>query len=174
MPRQPVALENNKKHLTYAEKERRENNEKAVKPKRRGRIVCPDYLDEVAKAEFQRLVKELKDLDIITSIDISSLAICCDSYSKWKQATEFVNRTGLLKVKENRYGDKTIENNPAIKDALRYGELYRKMTIECGLTPNARLRLAAKDVNAGEPQDELYQFLKATTAKLIGSMNITS
>jgi phage terminase small subunit len=76
-----------------------------------------------------------------------------------------VNRTGLLKVKENRNGDKSIENNPAIKDALRYGELYRKMTIECGLTPNARLRLATKDTSTGEPQDELYLFLKATTGK---------
>lgn len=165
MPRQPVALENNRKHLTNAEKERRESNEQAIKPKRKGKIACPDYLDDVAKAEFTRLVKELKDLDIITSIDITSLAICCDAYSKWKQATEFVNRTGLLKVKENRYGDKTIENNPAIKDALRYGELYRKMTIECGLTPNARLRLAAKETSVGEPQDELYLFLKATAGK---------
>jgi P27 family predicted phage terminase small subunit len=162
MPRQPVSVENNKKHLTIAEKQRRENNEQAVKPKRKGKIVCPDYLDDIAKAEFNRIVKEFKDLDIITSIDSTSLAICCDAYSKWKQATEFVNRTGLLKVKENRYGDKSIENNPAIKDALRYGELYRKMTIECGLTPNARLRLAAKETSVSEPQDELYQFLKAT------------
>lgn len=165
MPRQPVAVENNRKHLTAAEKERRQNNEAAAKPKRRGRIVCPDYLDDVAKTEFNRLVKELKNLDIITSIDTTSLAVCCDAYSKWKQATDFVNRTGLLKVKENRYGDKTIENNPAIRDALRYGDLYRKMTIECGLTPNARLRLAAKDTTQAEPQDELYQFLKATNGK---------
>ena len=169
MPRQPVALINSKKHLTKAEKERRENNEIAVKPKRAGKIECPDYLDDVASAEFNRLVKELKDLDIITSIDTTSLAICCDAYSKWKQATEFVNRTGLLKVKENRYGDKSIENNPAIKDALRYGELYRKMTIECGLTPNARLRLAAKETNVAEPQDELYQFLKATAGSTTDS-----
>jgi P27 family predicted phage terminase small subunit len=165
MPRQPVTVANNKKHLTNAEKQRRENNEQAVKPKRKGKIVCPDYLDETAKTEFIRLVKELKDLDIITSIDITSLAICCDSYSKWKQAADFVNHTGLLKVKENRYGDKTIENNPAVKDALRYGELYRKMAIECGLTPNARLRLAVKETSVGESQDELYLFLKATTGK---------
>ena len=158
-------MENSKKHLTIAEKQRRESNEKAVKPKRKGKIVCPDYLDDIARTEFNRIVKEFKDLDIITSIDTTSLAICCDAYSKWKQATEFVNRTGLLKVKENRYGDKSIENNPAIKDALRYGELYRKMTIECGLTPNARLRLAAKETNVAEPQDELYQFLKATSGK---------
>jgi P27 family predicted phage terminase small subunit len=165
VPRQPVSVANNKKHLTNAEKERRENNEQAVKPKRKGKIVCPDYLDETAKAEFIRMVKEFKDLDILTSIDSTSLAICCDAYSKWKQATEFVNRTGLLKVKENRYGDKTIENNPAIKDVLRYGELYRKMSVECGLTPNARLRLAVKDTGTSEPQDELYLFLKATTGK---------
>jgi P27 family predicted phage terminase small subunit len=164
MPRQPVAVENNKKHLTIAEKQRRENNEQAIKPKRKGKIVCPDYLDDTAKAEFARVVKEFKNFDILTSIDSTSLAICCDAYSKWKQATEFVNRTGLMRVKEGRYGDKTIENNPAVKDALRYGELYRKMSVECGLTPNARLRLAAKDTTESEPQDELYQFLKSTTA----------
>jgi phage terminase small subunit len=66
---------------------------------------------------------------------------------------------------ENRFGDKTIENNPAVKDALRYGELYHKMAIECGLTPNARLRLAVKETSVGQSQDELYLFLKATTGK---------
>lgn len=164
MPRQPVALENNRKHLTQDEINRRRNNEAALKPKRSGRIVCPDWLDDVAKAEFNRLVKELKKYNIISSIDISSLAVCCDAFSKWKQATEFVNKYGLLKIKENRHGEKTVENNPAIKDALRYGELYRKMTIECGLTPNARLRMAVKDTNVTDtPQDKLFQFLTGGT-----------
>lgn len=118
MSRQPVALENNKKHLTIAEKQRRENNEQAIKPKKKGKMVCPDYLEDTAKVEFARLVKEFKNFDILTSIDSTSLAICCDAYSKWKQATDFVNRTGLLKVKEGRYGDKTLESNPTGKDAL--------------------------------------------------------
>lgn len=161
MPRQPVALNNNKKNLTKAEEERRENNEKALKPKKVGKIVCPDWLDDMAKAEFNRLVAEMKELNILTSIDISSLAICCDAFAKWKQATEFVNKYGILKVKENRHGEKSVENNPAIKDALRYGELYRKMTIECGLTPNARLRMAAKDTDVSDkPLDDLYDFLR--------------
>ena len=155
-----MSIENNRKHLTQAEIQRRRNNEASLKPKRAGRIICPEWLDEVAKAEFNRLVKEFKKYNILSSIDISSLAVCCDAFSKWKQATEFVNRHGLLKIKENRHGEKSIENNPAIKDALRYGELYRKMTIECGLTPNARLRMSAKETNLTDtPQDKLFQFL---------------
>lgn len=159
MPRQPVSLENNKKHLTKTEIDRRANNERVVRSVG-GRVKCPEWLDDVAKGEFNRLAKELKKYNILSAIDISALAVCCDAFSKWKMATEFVNKHGLLSVKVSARGDKTITNNPAIKDALRYGDLYRKMTIECGLTPNARMRLAAKDTDLAErPQDELFKFL---------------
>ena len=160
MSRQPTSAAATRKNLTPAERKQRIDNENALRPKRVGKIICPTWLDDNAKLEFARIVKEMKTMGILTSIDIPSLAICCDAYSKWQIATEFVNKHGLLKVKESARGVKSIENNPAIKDALRYGELYRKMTVECGLTPNARLRMAVQKTPAGEgPDDALYKFL---------------
>lgn len=160
MARHPVALANNKKHLTREQKNRRANNEEAVRIKNSGAIICPDWLDDMARAEFDRLVHELKDLGILSSVDITALAVCCDAFSKWKLATELVNKLGLMSVRENRKGEKSVQPNPAVRDALRYGEMYRKMSVECGLTPNARMRLAVKDANVSDkPQDELFKFL---------------
>ncbi|MDU1421992.1 phage terminase small subunit P27 family [Clostridium sporogenes] len=72
-PRQPtdLLLVKGKKHLTKAEIEDRESKEiKAPSDK----VKAPSYLPADLKKEFNKIAKELKEIGIITNLDIDALA----------------------------------------------------------------------------------------------------
>ena len=60
MPRQPTSIAAIRKNLTPAERKQRDESEKALTPKRVGRIICPDWLDDNIRTEFSHIVKEMK------------------------------------------------------------------------------------------------------------------
>lgn len=72
-PRQPISLieAKGKKHLTKEEiAERKATEVKAPNDK----IRAPSYLDKDLKKEFNKIAKELKEIDIISNLDIDALA----------------------------------------------------------------------------------------------------
>ncbi len=72
-PRQPtdLLLVKGKKHLTKAEIEDRKSKEvKAPSDK----VKAPSYLPADLKKEFNKIAKELKEIGIITNLDIDALA----------------------------------------------------------------------------------------------------
>lgn len=135
-----VLQQTGKKHLTKEEINTRDKAEKKYKPKS-NQVKAPEWLDEVAKKEWRRIVKELKELDLVTNIDVPALSICCDAYSKYVKATIDINKTGLLVNHTNKNGSKNIVQNPLILIANKYSEIYKKYCSDFGLTPVARLKL---------------------------------
>src|SRR5712671_6086133 len=57
---------------------------------------CPIQLGPVAKAEWDRLVKELAPLRILTHLDRAALASYCGAYGMWAEATEAVQKFGTM------------------------------------------------------------------------------
>ena len=57
---------------------------------------CPDWLDEEAKREWHRLAKTMEAMGVLTEADRAAFATYCDAYSKWKDATEFINQHGQI------------------------------------------------------------------------------
>jgi len=49
---------------------------------------APEFLTDYARAEWDRIVKELYHLKLVTGFDIQSLAAYCESYSAWRTAVE--------------------------------------------------------------------------------------
>ena len=68
-------------------------------PKFSSAITCPTFLTSSAKREWDRVVKELKAVDLLKSTDRMSLAAYCLAFSRWRCAEEVVTKEGQL-VKE--------------------------------------------------------------------------
>lgn len=158
MAKQVIPVEFNKKRFTIAEREKRLAAEQALQA-RSDKIRCPSWLDDDAKKEWRRLVHELKEIGLLTNLDQSSLAICCDCYSKYMAATNKINDTMLVGVHTNKHGAKNLVVNPYVMVAQKYADMYKKYCVEIGLTPNARMRMTTA-AQAEPEKDELIDFIK--------------
>src|SRR5205809_7859000 len=57
---------------------------------------CPDYLDDVAKKEWKKLVKMLRFMRVLTEADYMALASLCKAFSTMAKAQDQLKQTGLL------------------------------------------------------------------------------
>ncbi len=110
----------------------------------------PDHLNDLARAEWERVAHGLHALRLLETVDRAALAAYCVAYARWVQAeraiAEMAKRdllTGGLMIKTSN--GNAIQNplvgtaNKAASDVVRYAA-------EFGMTPSARVRLA---VDAG-------------------------
>jgi P27 family predicted phage terminase small subunit len=102
-------------------------------------LPAPDWLPELAAAEWRRLAPLLHAAGLLTALDQTVFEIYCTSFARWRQAEAALEANGELVTR----GDRGAVVSPmvrvaesAAKDTLRYGN-------EFGLTPSARLRLRA-------------------------------
>lgn len=160
--RPPVSIKvlqaNGKKHLTKAEIEKRTTTEQSLKPKK-NKVKCPGWLDDIAVEEWQRIIRELKRLELVTNIDVAALSICCDAYSKYVKATMAINKSSLIITHTNKGGNKDVIQNPLINVATKYSEIYKKYCGDFGMTPSSRIKLSInKGVNEEEPESKWSKF----------------
>lgn len=162
MGRKPMPVDllvlKGKKNLTKKEIEQRKQAEQAIKPKQ-DKIECPDWLDETAEAEWDRIVKDLMELNLLTNIDVSALSIYCDAYSKYVQATESLKSEGLIVEYTNKSGATNKTQNPNVQIANKYAAIVKSMISEFGLSPSARIKLVL-------PKEEVKE--KSKEEKLFG------
>lgn len=144
-----VILLDGKKHLTKKEIADREKLEAKYKPKA-DNIVCPKWLDADAKKQFKFLKENLTELGLLTNIDILALAICCDAYSKYLEATGNIKGLVIMQAGE-------AKANPFATMANKYSEIYKKYCTEFGLTPAARLKIA-QPKKAEPPKSKFDRF----------------
>jgi P27 family predicted phage terminase small subunit len=149
----PIGLhlvQGNKSHLTKKEIKQRKENE--VKPPT-DNIERPDFLkyDPIAQREWRRLTKELLELGLLTNIDTTALAVYCDAYSKYVEATEAVKREGVTIKYTNKAGHTNTIENPNVNVAKKYYKIMKDMMAEFGLTPAARAKLAIPKEERKEP-----------------------
>lgn len=145
-----LIINNGRTHLTKQQIEARRKHE--INPNK-DKIVCPDWLGEIAKDEWHKIVEDLKELDIITNLDVSALAVYCDAYENYVKATEQVQKLGLVVKHTNKAGASNVVTNPYVLIANKYAELMKKYLIEFGLTPSSRAAIAKKGAEADEPSE---------------------
>lgn len=117
--------------------------------------ICPDWLDDEAKAEWGRVTQELDAMGVLTLADRSALSAYCKAWSRWVEAEEQVRKFGMI-VKSPEKGFPM--KSPYLSVADQALEAMRKLLVEFGLTPSSRSRLRLP--GGGEP-DALDQFLGA-------------
>lgn len=115
---------------------------------------CPDYLDEVAKREWRRLVPVLERMEVLTEADGIALANLCQQLSMLQQAQIKLQKTGLLMKTRSGY----IQQSPLVGIITAAVDQVGKLCREFGLTPAARTRIHVEKV-ARDPRQTLEDMI---------------
>ena len=102
MGRKLKVIENNKKHLTKAEKAVREDvQKKAGDGLAELQLTPPAHLGKIAKKEYKRVVSELQSLPI-RDLDRAILENYCTWYGIYIEASEKVSEIGVSVYDDNK------------------------------------------------------------------------
>ena len=107
---------------------------------------CPKWLDPEAKKEWRRLAPSMEKLGILTEADRTAFASYCQAYSRWKEAEEFMTRSGttIFKTPSGYW-----QQLPQVSIAQTYLKIMNRIGEQFGLTPAARSRIIV-----GEGKDD--------------------
>ena len=141
------------KNLTMEEKLQKQREEEIVTVGREQLKRPPTWLiDDIAKKEFKRLVKEFDKIEVVGNLDLNNLCGYCNAYSLYRKATEQLKVEELLIEKPLPNGAKQIVENPLIKIQKNYAEEIRKFASMCGLSIDSRLKIATVKVSKEKEQ----------------------
>lgn len=142
MSRARKTLEMQTKHLTTEEKLQKEQEEEILTLGKEQLKKAPSWLiDDIAKKEFKRIVKEFDKKNIIGNLDLNNLGGYCNSYSMYLKATTELQGKSLTVRKMTKNGPITVKN-PLIEIQKNYAEEMRKFAALCGMTIDSRLKVA--------------------------------
>lgn len=147
-------LEGNKGKYSKAQLEERLEKESAIQPNT-DNIKPPSWLSPFAKREFRKMVKELLEVDLITNVDVNAMAFYCDAYSKYVECTKVIQEEGLMVEYTNKAAETNKVPHPLLTKQKGLFEQMKSLSIEFGLTPAARAKIAIpksseKEVSAEE------------------------
>ena len=124
------------------------------------KVAAPSHLEGHALEEWNRILPELKALDIISNVDTAALAAYCIAYGRWRTAEEAIAKmaandklTHGLMIKTTN--GNAIQNplvgtsNKAQSDMVRYAA-------EFGMTPSARNRISSGSGEKKDPADAFF------------------
>ncbi len=104
-----------------------------------GRPEAPEYLDDMAKKEWEAITTILADMNLLSRADRAALELYCGAYSRYRRAQEQVAKFGEVILSPNKKFPMPSPYATAMNSAF---EQMRKMLIEFGLTPASRARMS--------------------------------
>ena len=117
----------------------------------------PSWLDDEAKAEWDRVTADLAAMGLLSQADRPALAAYCTAWSRWVEAEAQVKKYGtVVKSPDKGFPMKS----PYLSIADQSLETMRKLMVEFGLTPSSRSRIRVPA--GGDEADELDRFLEAS------------
>ncbi|MCC2532706.1 phage terminase small subunit P27 family [Bacillus velezensis] len=156
-PRQPVdlLLVKGKKNLTKQEiEERRAQEVKAPNDK----VKAPSYLPKDLKREFKKIADELKNLGIMTNLDVDALARFLFAQKQYLEMTEVLLETPITALVEDDDGNKFEVANKTYSDLLiNQDKLFkqcRQASSDLGLTISSRCKLVIPKKDDGKPKSK--------------------
>ena len=114
---------------------------------------CPDWLEEEAQAEWNRLSETLFEMGILTDLDVAPFAAYCQAYARWREAEEFISKHGSIVKTKTGYWQQV----PQVSIAHTNQKAMLQAAAEFGLTPSARSRIIAG--NAKKEEVDEMEFL---------------
>ena len=106
----------------------------------------PTHLSPDARKEWKRITPLLKELGIISEIDMTSLAMYCQSWGEHVKAEREIKKTGGQVIAEKDEEGKILRlaKNPWLSVSKDARLLAHKFLVEFGLTPASRSRVSGK------------------------------
>lgn len=117
--------------------------------------ICPDWLEDEAKAEWARMGEVLENMGMLTDMDTIAFAGYCQAYARWREAEEFLTQHGSIVRTPNGY----LQQVPQVSIAQTNLKIVLKFCEQFGLTPSARSRITA-DKSVDETTDEMEKLLR--------------
>jgi P27 family predicted phage terminase small subunit len=99
---------------------------------------CPAELGPTARREWDRLVRELAPLRMLTNLDRAALATYCGAYGMWAEATEAIQKFGTMVKAPSGFP----VQSPYVSIANRQAEIMMRIASEFGFTPASRSRIS--------------------------------
>ncbi|MBP0725545.1 phage terminase small subunit P27 family [Bacillus sp. RG28] len=150
-------LEGNKGKYSKAQLQERLEREKLIQPKT-DKLKPPSWLSSFAKKEFKRMVNELKEVDLVTNVDVNALALYCDAYGNYVECTKVIQEEGLMVEYTNKAAETNKVPHPLLTKQKALFEQMKSLSTEFGLTPAARAKIAIPKLNEKEESDEEKMF----------------
>ncbi|HEO4600115.1 TPA: phage terminase small subunit P27 family [Streptococcus agalactiae] len=137
MGRKLKVVETTKKHLTKEEKKVRETaQEKASDGLAKLQVTPPRHLNEVARAEYRRIINDLQTLPI-RNLDRGLLELYCTWYAIYKDAVKKLDEVGYF---ANDL-DKGLIPSPLILTLEKATTNIRSSASQLGLTVDSRMKM---------------------------------
>lgn len=122
--------------------------------------VCPEWLTEEAKDEWEELVPVLARMRVISDADKIAIGQLADALSRWKHIGGEIKRIGYVHPIKDRNGVTVgLRRNPMVGMHIEYGLVVQKLLGQFGMTPSARARLAD---DGKEETDFIFSRIAAT------------
>lgn len=146
-PRQPVdlLLVKGKKHLTKDEIANRRATEVKAPA---NRVKAPSYLPKDLKKEFNKLAKELLEIEIMTNLDIDALARFVIAKKMYLEITQKLLENPVMMV-----ADKDI-----VRTQDRLFKQCRSAASDLGLTISSRCKLVVPKKQEEKPKNKFAKF----------------
>jgi P27 family predicted phage terminase small subunit len=126
---------------------------------------CPEHLDAIAKAEWDRVYAELLSAGLLTAVDRAALSAYCAAWSRWVNAEENIQKFGTV-IKSPKSGFPI--QNPYVGVANTALDQMRKFLVEFGMTPSSRSRISVAREGSDKDADPFAAFMRS-----IGGEDIT-
>lgn len=140
-PRKPLAEQRG--NLTVLTMQTRAAEEESVSTGKNQLKRPPDWLiDDVAKKEWRRIVKELEKIGLIGNLDRNNLGGYCNAFANYLKATNILKEQTYYIDRETRNGVIVVKN-PMVDIQRTYADEMRRFASLCGLTIDSRLKAAA-------------------------------
>lgn len=113
---------------------------------------CPPHLKGEARAEWDRITKQLYELKIISELDLAALAVCCTAWADYVKACKTLDKEGEVIISDQG----GLYQNPWVAIKKRSMDQVQKFYAEFGMTPSSRTRVKVDTPKEG---DEMMGFL---------------
>lgn len=106
-----------------------------------GAPLKPDWLDEFASEEWDRLVSILAPARVISKGEVGILVVACDAYSQLRQCQKFIKRKGSISYATSTNGGTNYKPYPEVGQRNVARRQYLSSLSELGLSPSSRTKV---------------------------------
>lgn len=153
MPRPRKPLSQQRGNLTVLQQTKKKLEEKAIETNKDRLEAPPTYLiNDIATDEWNAIVKELKNINIIGNLDIGNLVVYCNAFADYVEATLHCSTEKKVIKRETQSGS-ILVRNPWVDLQKNYADEMRKAGAKCGIDVNNRLKAAT--VKVDHEQEEI-------------------
>lgn len=117
---------------------KRRLNESEPKPPTEDQVPKPPtHIKGKARKEWTRIAALLHEMDLLSSVDLTALAMYCQLYERWLEAEDHIRRDGMVAITEKGYP----VQSPYVGIASNAMKQMKGLLTEFGMTPSSRSRV---------------------------------